>query len=103
MQTFSAFRKLSCRKGRLTFSYRDIISIGIMQLKRDIQELQYDGQDSTIKELGKGFLRMVIGCTIILILAQIPFQIGKKQREREVQQMKEQQYEDLKNKADNRN
>ena len=38
---------------------------------------------------------MVIGCTIILILAQIPFQIGKKQREREVQQMKEQQYEDL--------
>ena len=69
----------------------------------DIQELQYEGQDSTIKELGKGFLRMVIGCTIILILAQIPFQIGKKQREREVQQMKEQQYEDLKNKADNRN
>ena len=61
----------------------------------DIQELQYEGQDSTIKELGKGFLRMVIGCTIILILAQIPFQIGKKQREREVQQMKEQQYEDL--------
>jgi hypothetical protein len=46
---------------------------------------------------------MVIGCTIILILAQIPLQIGKKQREREVQQMKEQQYEDLKNKADNRN
>ena len=46
---------------------------------------------------------MVIGCTIILILAQIPFQSGKKQREREVQQMKEQQYEDLKNKADNRN
>ncbi len=46
---------------------------------------------------------MVIGCTIILILAQIPFHIGKKQREREVQQMKEQQYEDLKNKADNRN
>ena len=68
----------------------------------DIQELQYEGQDSTIKELGKGFLRMVIGCTIILILAQIPFQIGKKQREREVQQMKEQQYEDLKNKANNR-
>ena len=61
----------------------------------DIQELQYEGQDSTIKELGKGFLRMVIGCTIILILAQIPLQIGKKQREREVQQMKEQQYEDL--------
>ena len=69
----------------------------------DIQELQYEGQGSTIKELGKGFLRMVIGCTIILILAQIPLQIGKKQREREVQQMKEQQYEDLKNKADNRN
>ena len=69
----------------------------------DIQELQYEGQDSSIKELGKGFLRMVIGCTIILILAQIPFHIGKKQREREVQQMKEQQYEDLKNKADNRN
>ena len=68
----------------------------------DIQELQYEGQGSTIKELGKGFLRMVIGCTIILILAQIPFQIGKKQREREVQQMKEEQYEDLKNKANNR-
>ena len=68
----------------------------------DIQELQYEGQDSTIKELGKGFLRMVIGCTIILIHAQIPFQIGKKQREREVQQMKEQQYEELKNKANNR-
>ena len=65
----------------------------------DIQELQYEGQDNTAKELGKGFLRMVIGCTIILILAQIPLQIGKKQREREVQQMKEQQYEDIKSKT----
>ena len=38
MRIFSVFRRASCRKGRLIWSFRGIISIGAMRRRRDIRE-----------------------------------------------------------------
>ena len=64
----------------------------------NLEEIQDSLRVPRTKEIVKGFAMMLIGGITIVILMQIPMHFANKAKEKKIEQMRQQQYEDIKEK-----
>lgn len=62
----------------------------------NFEEIQDKLRAPRTKEILRGFVMMVVGGLAIIIIMQIPMHFAKKAKEEKIEQMKQQQYEDIK-------
>ena len=61
----------------------------------NLEEIQDIVKTPQTKEVCRGFIMMAVGGIVILILMQIPMYFADKAKEKRIEQMKEQQYENI--------
>lgn len=62
----------------------------------NLQEIQDSFKDTRFKEIRRTFIMIIVGGLAILLVMQIPMHFADKAKDEKIEQMKQQQYEDIK-------